>query len=1132
MEIENTQAATPDVESVSAAEFAAFIPDGTPLAIPAAKEAATPNPALDDDPSLLGAAFRQWNTVASTLSSHTLQERLFPADNTPVDTEQLIALLDQDEMWGDADLFLEVHTRGQYEATRRQVEMEKADRRLIEDTNVMLGMGAGLIAGVLDVPSLLPFGTAARAVTAGRGALAVGGRTAIASGLAATVTEGALQTTQTMRTVEESLASIGGATILGGVLGTGAAAVLDGSASRLVGQAKDAVDSWLRAPNLNERIAQEAQERWQALSDQIGGRIEAGKKPTKKQLAAEKKAFDALTAANDRLELYDDLSMSKAGPLEWARTIGPRVIGTFSSRWLDPIDTIFNRSQTVVGKKAVEQMIEVPVLLNKNLRGEATAIATTTEIDPFVGGWATFRDKMLGGSIVQEAKRKASLGDSFYAQARQAGFDGNFKAFDAAVDTAVRNGFSDPNGNPAVTAASKSLKELILDPVQKAAKEAGIELPESPFGALGYAPRKYYATKVMGEDGKGTAFKNEAAKYQYDILLAEAKAVLKENETLSPQKIAGIKKSAKTFAREAFKSIIGGKVDEEGAFNGAYLAGSSPFKARVVPIPDSVLAASGWIEQSVTALMDVYLRQTVPTIQMAKRFKTPTGNPDPGLEASVIPALKKEYEQLAEATKTSAERDAINAEGERVVAMVRNLRDAILHTDRFNPQTRWHSALNNAIQVTKLYQVTRLMGNIGLASLPDLANMISRQGPGRFAANIGQSFLKAAQLEGLRGKEVAEQAKRLGAAVEWATNASVVANADLMSPLNGVSSPVSRFVHKSARVFSISNFSVWWNDTTKSMSYRASVDRVLEAGERGWDSLPQYERTFLAHLGLDKQSVNRIGAAWKSQADDMHDGFLRWASITDWKDEEASRIFTAAINKDVSSTIIRPRTGDKALGFGGPLASLVYQFQSFLMSHALRTLTLAEQRVLANGTFSADALRVYTGFGSAIALGWFAEFLYALSRDAADPDGRGRHVQALADNPGQHLARAVDRSAVTGLFGNGNLMWERVGGVGMTRAFQESFEDKSQVIEARGRWLDRDPLQALMGPTLSQAADLMKFGVHVNRAIVDGKDFAKKDARTLREASPFQNHILVRGIFNEAQRHIAQDVLGVAYDRP
>ena len=1123
--LDNPEPATPATPTLDrVADNAAQVGASLPVVGPAVRAASMLPHAgeLAESDTLVGAALRQWNTVASTYTSPVLAERVFPTNETPVSTDELIANLDRDAMWGFEDQFLETQTQGEYDARRNQILRELDDRQMLEDASLWASVPVVLAAATLDAPSLIPFGWTARGASIlGRGALAAGAETALAAGVSATASEAVFQATQETRSIDESLANVGGSILLGGVLGSGAKFVTDQATGASV---KRVFHDWWSTPDYGQRLVNQARGAWEAVNDEIAARVAANRRPTKKQLAEQTKAFDALASAEERLKLHQDLALAKAGPLEWARTAVPRFVGQFNARWLDPIDFLFKRSQSAAARQAAEQIIEVPVLLNKNLSGEATALAASTEIDPFIGGWATFRDRMMGGSVVGEAKRKAGLGDSFYAQARQAGFQGNFRAFDSAVDVAVRNGFVDPHGNPVVTKAAQSMKELIIDPVTLAAKEAGIEFPDSPLGALGYAPRKYKIREVMGPDGQGGAFKATVAKHQFDKLLDEAREA---GATLTPQKVAGLRRSAKKFADETFKSVTQGHIAEESGLHGSALSGGSPFKARVVPVPDSVLAANDWIETSATALMDSYLRQTVPTVLIGKRFKTPDGLPDPGLEKSAIPSVVKEYEQLASVAKSAAEREAIQAEGAQTVAMLRNLRDGFLHADRFTPKSRWHSRLNNSVALVKTYQVTRLMGGLLVSSLPDVSNFIIRQGPGRFAKNVGQSFLKAAKLEGLRGKQVAAEAKRLGAAVEWATNASVAASADLLSPFNSVSTPVSRFVHNTARAFSISNGSVWWNDLMRSAAYRASVDRVLEAAEHGWDHIPKSERTFLAHLGIDKPGLNRIGAAWRSQSDPLNDGFLRWATVTDWDDAEAARIFAGALNKDVASTIVRPRLGDRAIGFSGPLASLVFQFQSFLMSHSLRTLTLAEQRVIANGPISSDALRVYVGFGSAIATGWLAELLYAVAKDAVLPDDERRHVEELANNPGQHLARGIDRSSVLGLFSQANAYYERLGGAGLTRALQESAEDENLALRTRGRWLGSEPLQTIMGPTFGEVADLLRTGIRTARVVDDNGEFSKRDARTLRQASPFQNHILLRGIFNEAEKWLAEDVMEI-----
>ena len=352
-------------------------------------------------PTLMGAAFRQWNVVASAASSETLRERFFPSDPTPITTDELLDELDRHQLWGLEDHFLEVRTRGQFEATKNQLRREQADREVLQDASLMASVPASLAAGILDVPTLLlsmvggPLPLLGRV---GTGVLATGAKFGVAAGTIATGTEIGLQATQELRTLEESVATVGGAVVLGTVLGSGAKFVTSGEARRVGYKAKAALSDWLTSPNYSERLVTDAQTAHEAINDVIAQRVAAGRKPTKAMLAEQSKSFDALTAAEERLQLYQDNARSTAGPLEWARTVGPRIAGQFSVRWADPIDFVFKRSNSAVAREAVQQIIEIPVLLNKNLRGQATSIAATTEVDPFIGAWATFRDKMLGGS--------------------------------------------------------------------------------------------------------------------------------------------------------------------------------------------------------------------------------------------------------------------------------------------------------------------------------------------------------------------------------------------------------------------------------------------------------------------------------------------------------------------------------------------------------------------------------------------------------------------------------------------------------------------------------------------------------------------------------------------------------------
>ena len=95
--------------------------------------------------------------------------------------------------------------------------------------------------GVDPDPTILPPGGAlvksGRAGYAvGRSALSVGGAAALATG----VQESGLQASQELRTPGESLASIGGAAILGGLLGAGASRIMNAAEAKQAAKVMDA----------------------------------------------------------------------------------------------------------------------------------------------------------------------------------------------------------------------------------------------------------------------------------------------------------------------------------------------------------------------------------------------------------------------------------------------------------------------------------------------------------------------------------------------------------------------------------------------------------------------------------------------------------------------------------------------------------------------------------------------------------------------------------------------------------------------------------------------------------------------------------------------------------------------------
>lgn len=1075
--------------------------------------------------------FRQSTTTGSVFNSHYLSERLFNHDPTPMSTDELIEALDRDGLWGREDHFLEVRTRGMYSAIRSDIRQEEADREVISDSGIMASLGAGILVAPLDPINWIPIGTAAKGAYTGGKILETTMKTAGAAGIATALQEPFLQGSQQLRTLDEAVFDLGGSMAIGAILGFGVTAT-----PVVANKAVATMRKWAASDDWRERHLESMAKVWEQANDAVvnspsGKRVKGGGRlPSTKQLEARDEAFDALQTAAERQEAFKELSMANSGPFEWARTAPGRLLSkVVGPQFRDPIDFVMKRAQSLEARQALEQIIEIPVALNKNYAGKPTAQAVTTEVDQFVGKWAEFRDSMMGGSLTETGKRVMGKGNSLYIEARRGGFTGGMDDFEKEIVLAVVRGYT--HQNPAIEKASLMFKQ-VTDAVGKLAEKAGYEpMPATPKFALGYSPRKYVVANVRGPDGQGTAFIGRAQKAYYDdILDAEFTS---QGKVPSSQQLAGINKRSKNLAKQAFRRITREETEEGGLIQANIRAGN-PQTERVLPIPDEELIVNGWIDPRATDLLNVHVRQTVPALLLAEKFKTPTGLPDPNLRASLIPKITKEYDTLAATVKSAEERAALLEERDALIYTFKTLSDQIVHGTRIgspNWSRRAMEKIEQGVQAVKLYQVTRLMGGLVMASVPDVANFQLRHGLARplkaFVNDLRASnALNLATLKGMTPEAIVNEAKRMGAATEWATNADMASHLDLLSPYQARNG-FQRFMASSAKTFSVSNFSVWWNDTMKTRSFRVGMDRILEGAEKGFDNLSQMDRDFMAVLGLGKKELERVGAAWRSQANGLHDNFLRVAYASGWDDQEAARLLGNALAKDNASTVVRPRIGDKATIWNNPLVQVITQFQNFVSSHALRTITYAEQRVIRELGFGPDSFRVYGGMVTLASLGMMTAYLYAISRDAAkiSKGEPAPAVEKLLNNPGQWMALGIERSSLLGMYGYYNSYWERLGNPGLTRPIQNMMGDESRQVEARGRWLDRDPGGVLLGPTASQTFDAAKLAGHWSRYAFDDRDFKRSDARTVREAAPFQNHVIMRHFFDYLEKDGIGDTL-------
>lgn len=183
--------------------------------------------------SVVGAAFRQENLVTSYLQYQS--QRSFE-DDPDFDFD---AFAKESEAFQiKPSSFFNVQSEAEWRWMENKVQQEKQDRDLLASSGAF-GMGMSLVAAIADPTTLLPGGAifrGARGISALRSATSVGTAAVGATALA----EAGLHQTQELRTAQESLFAVGGAAVLGGLLGGAASQLGRRELGDLAGRMADA----------------------------------------------------------------------------------------------------------------------------------------------------------------------------------------------------------------------------------------------------------------------------------------------------------------------------------------------------------------------------------------------------------------------------------------------------------------------------------------------------------------------------------------------------------------------------------------------------------------------------------------------------------------------------------------------------------------------------------------------------------------------------------------------------------------------------------------------------------------------------------------------------------------------------
>lgn len=1096
---------------------------------------------------IVAASFRQENSLASWAANGGTFTQQPPAQEgyDPFDMDG-VSDIEGYDMY--AESFATSMSPEQTMMIKQQIDQETEDRKIINDGGVT-AFFAQIAAGVTD-PIFLPFmlspvGMGAKGASVLKSAATVGA----ASGFGETAAELAKHASQEVRTIEDSIGNIAGATILTGVVG----GMLKNVENNAIKSISTKVEDNLYAKDGAESLAFNG-------ADDVTTPGSVG--------AAKTKAIEA-----------EYLDIESAGGLE-KLPVSP-IIRTMTS-------------PSVETKSIVQQMMETPVITKGEKAGIATAPAegsVETRIKSYnynlFSGFKSVKDSYLE----YRGKKSSVMGDLSAKMETVTGQRGEKLSraeFNEGIAKAMRRG--DKSEIPEVQAAAEKLRREVFDPIkEKAIEENLLDADVIVKGSESYLTRMYNTQKIVEN-------RHQWNKILTDWLERDAvKAAEKQGKILERRQAEG--RSIEEVSTEYFKaedkavraklrkemqmsarrqnmtdaepySQMQGKVEDLNAKISEIKKQESQHNAQI-----SVAKDSQTLKQIAERLQDLK-RDRIDLEQQLYKTKT------------VFNQVKRAREQdLSLSTRASASEHNLlsiansitdkilgNSAGrldydisptvkgplkERTLSISDELIEDFLVNDIESIMTQYVKTMSPDIELKRMF------GNIDLSDqieaikreyakgrkaisdpkqldkhetrmrndIRDIEAMRDRirgtykmpSDPNSAIFRIGQSLMGwnfVRMLGGMTlssipdaGRIVARNglagtAKGVASLTNWkefkmskaevqksSIGLEMVLNsrASTLNDLTDLYARGTKF-EKGLRVmtdtFGKVSLQTQWNDSLKIFAGVMAQDRfVVDAIKWSDGTLSKARRARLASAGISEDMAGAIAEQFKKHG--STEGLNR-PNVDKWDDEIARDAFKMALLKDVDATIMTPGAGVKPLWTSTGMGKLMFQFKTFAAeSHhkvLLADLQFRDAAALTN-------LLVMTALGT---------MAYAAKQHA-----RGAEVDT---DPAKLVVEGLDNSGVMGYFWDVNNTIEQLtrGTVGVSPLIGES---------TMSRYASRNWYGAIMGPSLGT---LTEAGVSISA--VSSGDISESDVRAIRKLLPYQNLFYIRRLLDELEKPAAQAV--------
>jgi hypothetical protein len=437
------------------------------------------------------AAFRMENTLGSWIANEApdvsgrgiedLDPNFNPASHIPPTHAEF------------ADRYAFADNVGEVWGIQQQIDREMEDRKTLIDSGGM-GFLATMGSGVLDPVNFIPVGGAAyKSYRTGGSILRNAMVTGAAGAASMTASEAVFHQTEMTRTFGESAVNITAGAFLSGVLGGGATALRRGFGP-------DA--------QLNDVFTAVEKDMDLDVQNQGGGSVGAAAAddlPPQVVNALEKEVQGLVDAGHlDPSDLGNELAKRIKKRLHEFEGLDEntamKAVLKVTGRQ-DPVIRMTRSEGSTTSRRAVQQMAETVLALDKNQFGEATPVSAQaltrnwegnkiraiTELDNQFVRYVKGRDKQFGDIVLHNIGRQFDRSGT--------GKKLSYKEFRTAVGQAMRRG--DAHEVPEVAAAAKKFRNELYDPLLKDAQDLGL-IPKDldTATAQSYVNRVYNVEKL------------------------------------------------------------------------------------------------------------------------------------------------------------------------------------------------------------------------------------------------------------------------------------------------------------------------------------------------------------------------------------------------------------------------------------------------------------------------------------------------------------------------------------------------------------------------------------------------------------------------------------------------------------